>query len=221
MSSASKNSLRSGDRRRAEINNKEKQSDQNQFRDSLEGGESPSEESIQRFYVESPVFTKEDEETIQYVNPDIDEELFNRVNITDPQSVNENPTVYDLAKKTAILKGEPIPPEPKPDMSVNTSKSIKAQDRTWNTLGKKYEQTHSSRDNHDTSGKIIKPITNPLQPLTKEQTEELRLLEEEERYQEELRRRIIEGAKESVSVHIPRLNLDEVGYVITQLSYFL
>ena len=253
-------------------------------------------EPVRRLYVESPVFTKEDEENIQFVSSDVEEDF--RDSLEDggssnspkgPESVNDMPSLIDLISKTEVLKsrqntnasqfsksGISNPSAPfdssryedlqgggdsgdlhSEQSAAMLSKSKKSgvghvgQEKVWHALrngefdsrntsastGKSvnFRSTHTEipdiaedaepdideSDNKEnvphsdehaprSANKVITPIQNPLRGLSKEQTEEMQLLEEEERYQRQLQMKIEDETHEAENIHIPKLDLDEV-----------
>lgn len=222
----------------------------------LERETKPQQDSqVTRFYVESPIFTKEDEENIKFVNTDVEEELHDSLDENEPDSVNGMPSVDDLVHKTVSLKsrqntnntqfsdsrqykfdssrfediekGNADMPPPPP---AAARKAPKGPEGTWDALQRGYDKGHSQREmNTDEShtvvppyssqqgkakSRIITPIDNPLTPVSKQQTEEMRLLEEEVIYQQQLQQRVLDGTRDAESVHIPKLNLDEVNMLL-------
>lgn len=165
-----------------------------------------------------------------------------RSQLNEPESVDAMPTVAELAKATSELAESNITTKP-PSAKHHTSQPSMSGDNSTrhneipvahdcsqhkSNFYNKVDPTQPKSDPFATLSKIaanrsgdsaeyetrpIEPVKLPLQPIPDEQTEELRLLEEEEVYQRQLQQRIQSAKQAGDRFHIPKLDLDEVSTV--------
>ncbi len=163
-----------------------------------------------KLYVDSPIFSKDDEEKYKYVSEnadDFDEDHHKALQKT-TSTLEEN---YD----TKPLDGNPIAHQASSN-SVD-SDTVARQGSTKSSAGPQRAQyvvrsglssrtsTLSSRVHSGT--KPIAPLRSPLRGLTKEEEDELEQLKLEEAYQAQLKLRIQDAQNKDIV--IPKLNLDE------------